>query len=140
MVDDADDLEKYLTPAQALQFQSEHKVSDDPRITRVGSWLRRTSFDEFPQFLNVLIGQMSVVGPRPVEPEELLNYGDDADEFLSAEPGITGYWQVFARNDADYESGKRQEMELYYVRNVSIGLDIRIFAKTFSAIVNKTGQ
>jgi lipopolysaccharide/colanic/teichoic acid biosynthesis glycosyltransferase len=140
MVADAEDLEKYLSPQQIGQFNREHKVDDDPRITHVGSWLRRTSLDEFPQFINVLAGQMSIVGPRPVEPAELLNYGDKADEFLSAEPGITGYWQVFARNDADYESGKRQEMELYYVHNVSLKLDVRIFAKTFSAIVNKTGQ
>jgi lipopolysaccharide/colanic/teichoic acid biosynthesis glycosyltransferase len=140
MVSDANNLEKYLSPAQMRRFDTEHKVDDDPRITHVGSWLRRTSIDEVPQFLNVLLGQMSVVGPRPVEPDELLNYGDDVDEFLSAEPGITGYWQVFARNDADYKSGKRQEMELYYIRNVSFKLDVSIFAKTFSAIVNKTGQ
>ena len=78
----------------------------------MGRFLRRTSLDELPQFLNVLAGQMSVIGPRPVVEEELAAYGDDAGELLSAKPGITGWWQVQARNDATYGDGSRQELEL----------------------------
>ena len=93
MVADSDDVEKHLSPEQLTQWERERKVDDDPRVTRVGRFLRKTSLDELPQFLNVLAGQMSVIGPRPVVEEELAAYGDDAGELLSAKPGITGWWQ-----------------------------------------------
>ena len=112
MVADSDDVEKHLSPEQLAQWRSERKVEDDPRVTRVGRFLRRTSLDELPQFLNVLAGQMSVVGPRPIVEEELAAYGDAAGELLSVKPGITGWWQVQARNDATYGDGSRQELEL----------------------------
>ena len=112
MVADSDDVEKHLSPEQLTQWERERKVDDDPRVTRVGRFLRKTSLDELPQFLNVLAGQMSVIGPRPVVEEELAAYGDDAGELLSAKPGITGWWQVQARNDATYGDGSRQEQEL----------------------------
>ena len=112
MVADSDDVEKHLSPEQLTQWERERKVDDDPRVTRVGRFLRKTSLDELPQFLNVLAGQMSVIGPRPVVEEELAAYGDDAGELLSAKPGITGWWQVQARNDATYGDGSRQELEL----------------------------
>ena len=103
MVADSDDVEKHLSPEQLAQWRSERKVEDDPRVTRVGRFLRRTSLDELPQFLNVLAGSMSIVGPRPVVADELPAYGTDVDAFLSMKPGITGWWQVQARNDATYE-------------------------------------
>ena len=131
---------KYLTPEQITQWETEHKLDDDPRITRVGRFVRKTSIDEIPQFVNVLLGQMSLVGPRPITEEELVWFGDDVDEFLSVTPGITGYWQAYARNDATWESGERQKMELYYVRNRSLALDARIILKTFSAVIGGTGQ
>jgi lipopolysaccharide/colanic/teichoic acid biosynthesis glycosyltransferase len=106
----------------------------------VGKYLRRLSFDEVPQFLNVLLGQMSVVGPRPVEEDEVAAYGDFADLFLSVLPGVTGYWQVYARDKTEYQSGNRQAMELFYVRNQSLALDAKIFFKTFAAIFKVTGQ
>ena len=140
MVADSDDVEKHLSPEQLAQWKSERKVDGDPRITRVGSFLRRTSLDEFPQFLNVLSGQMSIVGPRPVVEDELVAYGTDVDAFLSMKPGITGWWQVKARNDATYEGGSRQELELYYVRNASLALDMAIFFRTFKAMFGRTGR
>ncbi len=138
--DAENNMERYFTPEQMAEWNTEHKVMDDPRVTRIGQFLRRTSLDELPQFINVLLGQMSVVGPRPVTRVELEWYGDDVDEILSVRQGVTGYWQAFARNDATWESGERQEMELYYVRNVSASLDARIFFGTFGAIVGRTGR
>ena len=137
MVADSDDVEKHLNAKRLEQWRRERKVDDDPRIVPVGSFLRKTSLDEIPQFLNVLTGSMSVVGVRPVVVEELESYGDDVAEFLSLKPGITGWWQVQARNDATYEDGSRQELELYYVRNASLTLDIRIFVETFGAMFKK---
>ena len=137
MVADSDDVEKHLRPEQLDQWRRERKVDDDPRVTRVGRFLRKTSLDELPQFLNVLAGQMSVIGPRPVVEEELAAYGDDAGELLSAKPGITGWWQVQARNDATYGDGSRQELELFYVRNASLAMDARVFLKTFSIMFGK---
>lgn len=141
MYEDAEErIGGYLSPEQMVEWENEHKVSDDPRITKIGRVLRRTSLDELPQFLNVLVGDMSVVGPRPVTLKELRYLGDDAAEVLSLRPGITGYWQAFARNDATWESGKRKRMELYYVRNVSLSLDAKIFLRTFSAVLGMTGR
>lgn len=140
MVADADDVEKYFTPEQLATWHAEHKVDGDPRITSLGRVLRKTSLDEFPQFLNVLKGDMSVVGPRPVVDEELAHFGDDAQEFLSVRPGITGWWQVEARNDADFASGRRQALELYYVRHVSFGLDCEVVKRTVGAVFHGTGK
>lgn len=138
--DAEDDIKTYLTPTQLAEWENEHKVSDDPRITKIGRVLRKTSLDELPQFLNVLVGDMSVVGPRPITAKELKYLGEDADEVLALRPGITGYWQAYARNDATWESGKRKDMEMYYVRNVSFGLDAKIFLRTFSAVLGMTGR
>lgn len=121
--------ERYMTPEQLAQWEREQKVDDDPRITRIGRVLRNTSLDEIPQFLNVLLGDLSVIGPRPVTQAETLEFGDARDEFLSVKPGITGWWQVTERNDATWENGRRQELELYYVRHASLALDLRVFAK-----------
>ncbi|WP_417118621.1 sugar transferase [Olsenella phocaeensis] len=142
MVADADDVEKHLNPEQLQQWLSEHKVDDDPRVTKVGKFLRKTSLDEVPQFLNVLSGSMSVVGPRPVEPDELAAYGQSVAEFLSVTPGITGWWQVKARNDATYEDGSRQRLELEYIRDRSLGRDLLCVFGTFHAMFGsqKTGR
>jgi lipopolysaccharide/colanic/teichoic acid biosynthesis glycosyltransferase len=140
MVADADNVEKYLSPEQLKEWLQERKVDNDPRVTKVGRFLRKTSLDEFPQFVNVLKGDMSIVGPRPIVAEELANYGDRADEFLSCRPGVTGWWQVEARNKADYASGTRQELELYYVRHASFSLDWNIFVRTFGAVFHGTGK
>lgn len=109
------------------------------RIILAGNcrWLRETSLDEIPQFLSVLTGEMSVVGPRPVEPDELAAYGKGVVEFLSVTPGITGWWQVTSRNDATYTDGQRQALELHYVRNCGVGLDLHVILGTFRAMFGK---
>lgn len=132
-------LEELLTPQELEYYRKEFKLENDPRVTKFGKFIRKTSIDELPQLLNILKGDLSVVGPRPVIQEETLRYGRNREEFLSVKPGLTGYWQAYARNDADYESGKRQEMELFYVRNHSFLLDVKIFFKTFEAVIRKTG-
>ena len=140
MVADANDVRKYFTPEQLAEWERERKVENDPRITAVGRILRKTSLDEFPQFVNVLKGEMSVVGPRPIVDEELAHYGDGLDEFLSCKPGVTGWWQVQARNDATYADGSRQQLELYYARHASATLDLNIVLRSFSAVFDGIGK
>ncbi len=139
-IDAESNMEAHLTPEQIRQWETEHKLDDDPRITRVGRFIRATSLDELPQFLNVLAGQMSIVGPRPITREETDWFGDDLEEALSVKSGITGWWQVTERNDATWESGRRQELELWYVRNRGIALDMKIFLMTFGAMLKRTGK
>lgn len=135
MVSDAHEHpEKYMTAEQLVQWEREQKVDDDPRITRVGRFLRHTSLDELPQFINVLTGDLSVIGPRPVTLEETYEYGDARDEVLACKPGITGWWAATDRNDSTWGSGQRQARELFYVRHQSFGLDARVFVKTFKAM------
>ena len=135
MVSDANDyLERYMSSAQLETWKREQKLDDDPRITRVGKILRRTSLDELPQFMNVLSGDLSVIGPRPVTLAETYEYGDAREEVLSCKPGITGWWAATDRNDSTWESGQRQARELFYVRHQSFGLDARVFVKTFKAM------
>lgn len=125
---------RYMTPQQLEQWEREQKLDDDPRITRIGRLLRNTSLDELPQFLNVLTGDLSVIGPRPVTIEETYEFGNARDEFLSVKPGITGWWQVTERNKATWKNGDRQMLELFYVRHASFALDLRIFVRTFKAM------
>lgn len=132
--------ERYMNPDQLELWRREQKVDDDPRVTRVGRVLRRTSLDELPQFLNVLAGDLSVIGPRPVTEDETWEFGEARDEFLSVKPGITGWWQVTERNAATWENGDRQMLELFYVRHASLALDFRIFVRTFKTMfVERTG-
>lgn len=137
MVSDADNVEKYLDSTQLEQWQKERKVDSDPRITHVGRVLRATSLDEVPQFINVIKGDLSVIGPRPITAGELAWFGDDADEYLSVPMGITGLWQSSKRNGATFESGERQAIELEYVRNRGFAMDARVFAATFGAMFGK---
>ncbi len=139
MVKNADRLAEKLTPEQLKQYETEYKVDDDPRITRVGAFLRKSSLDELPQLLNILFGTLSIVGPRPVVERELKMYGDAKDKFLSVKPGLTGYWQAYARNTVTYTNGERQKMELYYVDNRSLWFDIKIFFKTIVSVLKRTG-
>ncbi len=132
--------EKYLDEAQMAQWRREQKVDDDPRVTKLGRFIRKTSLDEVPQFINVLAGDMSVIGPRPVTLEETYEFGEDRDEVLSVRPGITGWWQVTDRNDATWENGARQELELWYVRNAGLATDLRVFARTFGVMFGGTGR
>lgn len=136
----ADKLEDMLTSEQLEEYQREFKIDNDPRITKIGDFLRRSSLDELPQLINIIKGELSVIGPRPVIEQELSMYESaDREKFLSVKPGLTGYWQAYARNNATYESGERQKMELYYVDNASIWLDIKILFRTVYSVLKKDG-
>ncbi len=113
------------------------KIRQDPRITPVGAWLRRWSLDEMPQLLNVLIGDMSLVGPRPALPEEAAEYGDQVRRRLMVKPGMTGLWQVNGRSDLSWEESVR--LDLRYVENWSLALDLQILWKTLSAVRRGSG-
>lgn len=139
MKKDAGDLQRLLSPEQLEQYRSEFKIDNDPRITKIGAFIRKTSLDELPQLFNILFGQLSIVGPRPIVEKETLIYGDDIGKLLSVKPGLTGYWQAYARNNATYESGERQEMEMYYVEHHGFVLDVKIIGKTFASVVKKEG-
>ncbi|HBL41376.1 MAG TPA: sugar transferase [Ruminococcaceae bacterium] len=139
MKSSADCLEDSLTKEQLEQYLLEFKIENDPRVTKIGRFLRKTSLDELPQFFNVLFGQMSVVGVRPIVEDELNYYAENRAEFLSVKPGITGYWQAYARNTVGYRDGKRQEMELHYVRHRSLRLDIKILFATVRRVVSGDG-
>lgn len=149
----ADNVDRMLTPEQLAEYRHEFKLCDDPRLigwnkpgdgtTCFGAKLRRLSLDEVPQiYYNVLFkGDMSFVGPRPVLPCELEKYytPQERELLLSVMPGITGFWQAYARNDASYTDGRRQRMELYYVRHRSFLLDLRIMFATVGAVWHKRG-
>lgn len=139
MVADANDVRKYLSPEQLHQWEVERKVDDDPRITKVGQFIRKCSIDEVPQFLNVLKGDLSVIGPRPITRDELEQHFSDEEkaELLSVTPGITGLWQATDRNAATFESGLRQKIELHYVRNRCFRMDWKCFTGTFGAMFGK---
>lgn len=142
MVKDSDNVEKYFTPEQLETWKRERKVEDDPRITKLGSLLRRTSIDEFPQFINVLLGQISLIGPRVITRDEVMQHFTDYEQaqLLSVTPGITGAWQCGPRNEATFENGCRQAIELGYARTSTFAGDVRIFFKTISVMfVKRTG-
>ena len=125
-------------PALRAEYERFHKLTDDPRITRAGRLLRRFSIDEFTQLLNVLIGHMSLVGPRPYLVRELEQMGGERDLIVLARPGMTGYWQVEGRNDVSFE--ERQAMEATYVRNWSVWWDLEILFRTPIALLERTGR
>lgn len=121
----------------AKEYKKNKKLKDDPRITKVGKILRRTSIDELPQLLNVLKGDMSLIGNRPYLPREKEDMGDSFDEIVKTKPGITGYWQVSGRENASFE--KRLELEKYYSNHYGLRMDIKIFFKTFKAVFGGHG-
>jgi len=132
--------EEILTKAQLKQLHTEFKVDNDPRVTRFGSFIRKTSLDELPQLFNVLNGTMSFVGPRPVIDMEIeLYYKDNADIFLSVKPGLTGYWQAYGRSNVCYHTGERQNMEIYYIKHRSLLFDAKIICKTFVSVLKRDG-
>jgi undecaprenyl-phosphate galactose phosphotransferase len=132
-------LKKHLaTNAEArAEWEREHKLRNDPRVTRLGKILRRTSIDELPQLLNVLRGEMSIVGPRPIIVAETEKYDNDISHYYRVRPGITGLWQVSGRNDVSY--AERVRMDSWYVRNWSLWHDIVIVCKTFGVVLKGRG-
>lgn len=140
MVADSDNVEKYLNEEQLSIWHKERKVENDPRITSLGRLLRATSIDELPNFLDVLAGNLSIVGPRAISFSEVAWFGNQQAELLSVHPGITGLWQTGPRNEASFESGRRQALELEYVRTAGLSVDAKVFFQTFGAIVGGTGK
>ena len=137
MVDNAEDMIASFNPEQKKEWEENFKLKDDPRITKIGKFLRKTSLDELPQLINILKGDMSFVGPRPIVEDELSWYGDNKEKLLSVKPGLTGWWAVNGRSDVPYP--ERCDLELYYVDHFSFGLDLKIIIKTFGAIIKKDG-
>lgn len=137
MIDNAEEAMKYFTEEQKKEFAENFKLENDPRVTRVGKILRKTSLDELPQIINILKGEMSIIGPRPVVKSELEKYGSNQDKFLSVAPGLTGYWAANGRSDVSYE--ERMALELYYVDNRSLLLDLKIFVKTIGSVLRGRG-
>lgn len=140
MVYNADDiLADWLknNPEKRDEYYRDRKIDNDPWITKVGKLLRKTSLDEFPQFLNVLVGQMSMIGPRPVVLDEAENYGKNKEKFLSVRPGLTGYWASNGRSNVSYK--ERMKMELFYVDHCCIRLDIQIIWNTIITVIKREG-
>lgn len=140
MVEDADQVLQNLLENDSLakqEWEKDFKLKNDPRITAIGHQLRRSSLDELPQLWNVLKGEMSLVGPRPIVAEELMRYDDDIDYYFMAKPGMTGLWQVSGRNDVDYT--KRVYFDSWYVKNWSLWNDLVILCKTVSVVIKRAG-
>ena len=124
-------------PELGVLFRKDFKLKSDPRVTRVGAWLRKYSLDELPQLANVLIGQMSLVGPRMITAPELSKYGPYQELLLSVKPGLTGYWQIQGRQDVSYE--ERVRMDVQYITQWSLGLDFMILLKTPWRVIRGKG-
>lgn len=136
--DSKERLEKMLEdPKIRKEWEENYKLDNDPRITKIGSILRKTSLDELPQLLNILVGDMSIVGPRPVIDDEIKKYGSNKDKLLSVTPGLTGWWACNGRSCTSYED--RMKLELYYVDHRSILLDIKVIIKTAISVIKRDG-
>jgi lipopolysaccharide/colanic/teichoic acid biosynthesis glycosyltransferase len=124
-------------PDACAEWECDHKLKNDPRITRLGRVLRQTSLDEIPQLFNVFRGEMSLVGPRPIVLEEVTKYGSHFAQLVSVRPGITGLWQVSGRNDITYR--RRKALDILYVRKKSLGFDLKILFRTISVMLYRCG-
>lgn len=125
-------------PDARAEWNSDHKLKRDPRITRLGAFLRRSSLDELPQLLNVIRGDMSLVGPRPIVPAEIEKYGRWYRYYMQARPGLTGMWQVSGRSDVSYQ--RRVALDITFVRSWSLGLYFKILFMTIPAVLLRTGS
>ena len=137
MVMNAEELIEKFTPEQKEEFKKNFKLKNDPRITRVGKFLRKTSLDELPQLFNILKGDLSIVGPRPIMEVETKIYGEYKDMLLSIKPGLTGFWAANGRSDTSYK--RRRAMEIYYVKKRSLLFDIKIIFKTVISVFKGDG-
>ena len=124
-------------PDLLREFQKDFKLRDDPRVTTLGHRIRRTSLDELPQLINILRGQMTLVGPRMISPPELEMYGEDAAKLLSVKPGLTGLWQVSGRQDVSYT--ERVRLDMYYIDHRSLRLDLEILLRTVISVLKRQG-
>lgn len=132
-------LQRYLDGAPELnaEWKATHKLKRDPRVTRVGAVLRKLSLDEMPQIWNIIIGEMSLIGPRPIVEAEIEKYGKCFELYMQARPGLTGLWQVSGRSDTSYQ--RRVELDEYYLLNRSIKLDLLILVKTVYVVLGRKG-
>jgi lipopolysaccharide/colanic/teichoic acid biosynthesis glycosyltransferase len=140
MVQNADQfLQRYLdeSPELKAEWRATHKLKNDPRVTRVGAVLRKLSLDELPQFWNILIGEMGLIGPRPIVDAEIEKYGKCFELYIQARPGLTGLWQVSGRSDTSYQ--RRVELDEYYLLNRSLKLDLIILFKTVYVVLGRKG-
>ncbi len=140
MVPNADIILEHLLasdPKARVEWESNQKLRNDPRITRLGNFLRQSSLDELPQLLNVVRGEMSLIGPRPVVPDEIARYGRSGRFYRAVKPGVTGLWQVSGRNDTSYR--RRVAMDRYYASNASLQLDFWILYKTVVSVLLRRG-
>jgi len=130
-------LEEILTKEQLEEFKRDFKITNDPRVTKIGNFMRKTSLDELPQLINILIGNMSIVGWRPILQEELDRYKDNKELLTKIKPGLTGFWASHGRSSTSYD--ERIKMELFYVVKRSLWLDIRIIFHTFFGVLRRDG-
>ena len=140
MVQNADEILKtYLnnSPELKAEWVATHKLKQDPRVTRVGAVLRKLSLDELPQLWNIWIGDMSIIGPRPIVDDEIEKYGGCFQLYVQVRPGLTGLWQVSGRNDTTYE--RRVELDEYYILNRSLSLDLQIIWRTIFVVLGRKG-
>ena len=137
MVKTAEELMQKFSLEQKEEFEKNFKLENDPRVTRIGRALRKTSIDELPQLLNIFKGELSLIGPRPIVREELKKYKNNKNKFLSIKPGLTGNWAANGRSCTSYE--ERIDMELYYIDNLSFKLDVEIFWKTICSVIKRKG-
>lgn len=141
MKNGADRLEEMLSPEELAEYSKEYKLKNDPRVSKLGGFLRKSSLDELPQLWNIIRGDMSLVGPRPLLPSELTgNYTPEERQMLmSVAPGLTGYWQAVARNESSYATGERQKQELYYIGRISFWMDVKIILMTVKRVITGKG-
>lgn len=137
MYENSQEIFNNFTEEQKEEFYKNFKLENDPRVTKIGNFLRRTSIDELPQLINILNGSMSIVGPRPIVQKEVELYGEYADKLFSVVPGLTGYWQANGRSDTTYE--ERVKMDMYYIDNKGFWLDFKIIIKTFGSVLKGEG-
>ena len=139
--DAEENIDDYLDYNQKKQWKKERKVDNDPRVTRLGNFLRKTSLDELPQLFNILFGTMSLVGVRPMTRKEIQdNYTLEQTQLIyGSKPGLTGVWQVLGRNDIDFESGRRQKLDMLYFKNRGFRYDTKLVFLTVPAVITQKG-
>ena len=137
MYSNASEIFESFTPEQKEEYYTDFKLDNDPRVTKLGGFLRKTSLDELPQLFNILKGDMTIIGPRPIVEKEVEKYGDKAEKLFSVVPGLGGYWQANGRSDTTYE--ERVEMDMYYIDHMCFTLDAKILFQTIFSVLKGEG-
>ena len=137
MYSNANEIFESFTSEHKEEYYKNFKLDNDPRVTKLGGFLRKTSLDELPQLFNILKGDMTIIGPRPIVEKEISKYGNKAEKLFSVVPGLAGYWQANGRSDTTYE--ERVEMDMYYIDNMSFYLDVKILFQTAISVLKGEG-